>query len=336
MHEWSVTKTKKVGLGLIGLGYIGKIHLRNSLRLKSARLVAVSDISKKKCARIKKMGVKKTFTDYQQLLKDPSVDAVIIALPTHLHSRCCKDAAEAGKDIFVEKPLARSIEEGKDVVSVANKNGAKLAVGYDLRFNPLFLDLKEKMRSGTLGDVEIAYATNIGSGPFSHRSEGSIPRPVPSWWFDKDLTGGGALMDLGVHLINLLRWFFGEITDIKGHFGYRFNLGVEDHATCIAKFASGPVTVVNTGWFSMERQLKVELVGTVEHASVCYVSPNQIVTAVQLLLTNFSRFYLPYFRELEHFVHCVKHDLQPFTSGNDALKDLEAISLAYKNRIILK
>jgi predicted dehydrogenase len=336
MHEWSVAKTKKVGLGLIGLGYIGKIHLRNCLRLKSARFVAVSDISKKKLNAVKKMRVKKTFTDYQQLLKDPSVDAVIIALPTHLHSRCCKEAAEAGKDIFVEKPLARDIKEGKEIISVTEKNGTKLAVGYDLRFNPSLLDLKEKLRSGALGDVEIAYATNIGSGPFSYRSEGSIPRPVPTWWFDKKLTGGGALMDLGVHLINLLRWYFGEITDIKGYFGYRFNLDFEDHATCIAKFASGPVAVVNAGWFSWERQLKVELLGTIEHASVCYVSPNRIITAAQLLLTNFSKFYLSYFRELEHFVHCVRHDLQPSPSGNDALKDLEAISLAYKNKIVLK
>lgn len=336
MHEWSVTKTEKVGLGLIGLGYMGKIHLRNCLRLKSARLVAVSDISKKKLGNAKKMGVKRTFTDYQRLLKDPSVDAVIVALPTHLHNRCCKNAAEAGKDIFVEKPLARNTEEGKEIILATKKNGTKLVVGYDLRFNPLFVDLREKMQSGTLGDVEIAYATNVGSGPFSYRSEGSIPRPVPTWWFEKKLTGGGALMDLGVHLINLLRWYFGEITGIKSHLGYRFNLDVEDHATCIAKFASGPVAVVNVGWFSMERQLKVELLGTVEHASVRYVPPNRIVTAAQLLLTNFCKFYLPYFRELKHFVHCVRNDLQPSPSGNDALKDLETISLAYKNEIVLK
>ena len=331
-----MTETKKVGLGLIGLGYIGKTHLRNCLNLKSARLVAVADISKKKLNNAKKMGVRKTFTDYQQLLKDPSIDAVIIALPTYLHGRCSKEAAEAGKDIFLEKPLAQNVAEGKEIVLKAKKNGAKLMVGYDLRFNPALLDLKKRMQNGMLGEVQIAYATIIGAGPFFHRAEGSIPRPVPTWWFNKELTGGGALMDLGSHLINLLHWYFGEITDIKSYFGYRFNLDIEDHATCIAKFKSGTVAIVNVGWFSAERQLKVELLGTVKHASVTHNPQNRIITALQLLTTKSCKYNLQYLGELEHFVHCVRHDLQPSPSGNDALKDLETISLAYKNEIRLK
>ena len=318
------------------MGYIGKTHLRNCLNLKSARLVAVSDISKKKLNSAKKMGVKKTFTDYQQLLKDSRVDAVIIALPTHLHGRCSKQAAEAGKDVFLEKPLAPNTAEGKEIVSVIEKNGARLMVGYDLRFNPLFLNLKERIQSGVLGEVQVAYATKIGAGPFFQRAEGSIPRPVPTWWFDKKLTGGGALIDLGSHLINLLRWYFGEITDIKSYLGYRFDLEVEDQATCIAKFTSGTAAVVNVGWFSIESQLKVELLGTVKHAFVAHNPQNRIITALQLLTTKSCKYNLPYLRELEHFVHCVRHDLQLSPSGNDALKDLETISLAYKNEIVLK
>jgi len=318
------------------LGYIGKTHLKNCLNLKSARLVAVSDISKKKLDNAKKMGVKKTFKDYQQLLKDPSIDAVIIALPTWLHHRCSKEAVEAEKDVFIEKPLAPNVGEGREIVLEAKKNGVKLMVGYDLRFNPDILNLKKRMQSGILGDVQIAYATLIGAGPFFHRAEGSIPRPVPNWWFNKELTGGGALMDLGSHLINLLHWYFGEVTDIKSYFGYRYNLDVEDHATCVAKFQSGIVAIVNVGWFSEERQLKVELFGTVKHAFVTHNPQNRIVTALQLLATNSCKYNLQYIRELEHFVHCVGHDLQPLTSGNDALKDLETISLAYKNKIVLE
>ncbi len=149
------------------------------------------------------------------------------------------------------------------------------------------------------------------------------------------MTDGGALIDHGCHLINLLRWYFGEITDIKSYLGYRFNMEIEDQATCIAKFETGPISIINVGWFSMEYQLKVELLGTVKHASARKNPPSRVVAAIQQLMTNSSEFWTPHVRELEYFVQCVKHDLPPTPSAEDALKDLETISLAYKNKIRL-
>ena len=322
-------------LGLIGLGYIGKVHLRNCLKLKSARLVAVSDISKKALNLAKKTGIKKTYKDYQQLLNDDSIEAVIIALPSHLHATCAKESAEAGKHVFLEKPLARNLAEGKDILSAARKNGIKLMVGYPFRFSSLFQALKEKIQSGELGEVQIAYATNIGSGPFFHRAENDIPRPVPAWWFKKELTGGGALIDVGSHMINLVRWYFGEVSNVKSYLGYRFNLDFEDHATCILKFKSGQIAIVNAGWFSQQTQIKVELLGTVGHVSATYNPPSKIKTAIQLMTGRTPTFYIPYLRELSHFIRCLKQDLPPSPSAEDALKDLETISLAYKNQIRL-
>ena len=325
----------KVKMGLIGLGYIGKTHLRNCLKLKSAKLVAVSDISKKALNLAKRMGVKKTFRNYQQLLNDNSIEAVIIALPTHLHAPCVKEAAKAGKDMFLEKPLARDVTEGKEILSTARKNGIKLMVGYPFRFSSPFQALKEKIESGELGEIQIAYATNIGSGPFFHRAESNIPRPVPSWWFKKELTGGGALMDLGCHMINLVRWYFGEVSNVKSYMGYRFNLDFEDHATCILRFQSGQIAIVNAGWFSQQTQIKVELLGTVAHASATHTPPSKIKTVIQLMTGRTADFYIPWLRELSYFTECLRQDLSPSPSAEDALKDLEAISLAYKNQIRL-
>ena len=328
---------REVGLGLIGVGYMGKTHLRDCFNLKYAKLVAVSDISKKARNFAKRMRVKKIFREYQQLLRDSSVDAVIIALPTHLHASCVQEASEAGKDIFLEKPLARNVTEGKEIVSTVNRNGVNLMVGYHLRFCSSFRVLKEKMHSGILGEVQSGYASAIGPGPFFHRAEGQIPRPVPSWWWEKQLTGGGALLDQGSHLINLVRWYFGKVADIKSYLGYRFNLDIEDHATCLIKFATGQIFIINVGWFSAEGQINVELFGTVRHASAHHMPSNKIVTAIQLMTKRITpKFNLPYLNELQHFVDCVTHDLPPSTSSYDALKDLEIISLAYKNAIVLK
>jgi len=327
---------KRVGLGLIGLGYIGRVHLRHCLSLESVELVAVSDVSKKALSFAKKTGVKKAFTDYHQMVKDSSINGILIALPTHLHTSCVESVAEAGKDIFVEKPLARNVREGEEMVSITKKNNVKLMVGYDVRFSSPFRSLKEKIHNGILGDIQIAYGTNIGAGPFFHRAELGTPRPVPSWWFQKGLSGGGALMDLGSHIINLFRWYFGEVNSIKSYLGYRYNLDIEDHATCIAKFESGPVGVINVGWFSQQTQKKVELLGTVGHAFACRTPENRILAAIKLLTMNSTQYESSYLKELQHFVHCVKYDLPPSPSGEDALKDLETISQAYKNEISLK
>ncbi len=281
------------------------------------------------------MGVKQTFTDYNELLKQPTIDAVLISLPTHLHAPCAISAAEEGKHVFLEKPLARNPEEGKRIISAARKNNVKLMVGYPLRFFSEFQNLKRKLESGALGDIQTAHAVSIGSGPFFHRAEIAIPRPVPKWWLKKELTGGGALIDLGSHMINLTRWYFGEVKTIKAYLGYRFNFDFEDHAICIANFESGTTAIINVGWFSQKAATRVDFFGTVAHTSGYRSSPNKAITAIQLLLGRTPRFFVPYLKEISHFIRCIEEDIQPSPSGEDAVKDLETITRAYKNEIRL-
>jgi len=325
---------KKVNLGIIGLGSMGKAHFDSSIKLANANLVAVSDVSKKALRAAKNAGVKKTYTDYEQLLADEEIDAVIVALPNHLHLQCASRAAEAKKHILLEKPIARSVAEAKEIVSVCRRNSVKLMIGYLVRFNPIFRGLKEEIESGCLGDIEGAYAINIGSGPFSERAEDNAPVPVPEWWFNKTLTGGGVLIDLGCHMVNLLRWYFGEITDIRSQLSYRFNMDFEDSATCLAKFSSGTTAVIRVGWFSKELLLKVELLGTAGHTEGRFESKNNpLVTVARKLLTGNSGNQSPNFAEINYFVNCILNDSNPSPSALDALRDMEAISLAYKNQL---
>ena len=328
---------KKVNLGIIGLGSIGSLHLNNSLKLSNANLIAVSDVSKKALTAAKIAGVKKTYADYEQLLADEEIDAVIIALPNHFHLQCASKAAEKKKHIFLEKPIARDVAEAKEIVSVAQRNSVKLMIGYSLRFTPRFRELKEKIESGCLGDIEAANAVFIGPGPFYERALDNAPMPVPEWWFNKTLTGGGVLMDLGSHVINLLRWYFGEITDIRSQLSHRFNMDFEDSATCLAKFSSGTTAGIQVGWFSQELQQKVELFGTAAHAGggQRVSKSNPLVTAARKLLTGNSSIQSPHFAEINYFVNCILNDSNPSPTALDGLKDMEAISLAYKNEIRL-
>jgi len=322
---------KKVNLGIIGLGYVGQTHLRNALKLDTAKVVAVSDVSKKALDKARSFGVAKAYSDYNQLLKDPEVDAVVIALPTHLHLQCSLSAAESGKHIFLEKPMARNPSEAQQILSNVRKNSVSLMIGYPLRFNRSFASIKQDIAAGVLGDVEVAQATYINSGPFMHRAEGYAPIPVPEWWFNKELTGGGALIDLGSHMINLLRWYFGEITQVRSHLRHRFNLDFEDGAICIAKFESGPTAVINLGWFSQAYRLQVELFGTVSHVTAQHTPTGPTSTITQTLATGTTQFFRPHLLELQHFTTRIANDLNPSPSGEDGLKDLEAICAAYKN-----
>ena len=329
-----VINMEKLKLGVIGLGFIGKVHLRNCLKLKSARVVAAADKSKKALNYANEFGVKQLFTDYQELLKLKDLDAVIIALPTYLHAECAIRAMEAGKHVFLEKPLARNPREGWKIVSAARRNCVKLMVGYPLRFVPEFVRLKSRLESGFLGDIQLAYAVNITAGPFLHRAESTIPRPVPEWWLNKELTGGGALIDLGCHMINLLRWFLGEISDIKSRLGYHFNFDFEDYATCIVDFKCGASAIVNVGWFSQDTAIGIELHGSMGHDRAYHSPSSKIITAIKLLLGKTPKFYIPHLKELSYFVDYVKNDdKENRLSGEDALRDLEVIAEAYKNQI---
>jgi len=324
---------KRVNLGVIGLGFIGKVHLRNCLKLKSVRVVAAADVSKKALNYAKEFGVKQLFTDYNELLKLKDLDAVIISLPTHLHADCAINAVEEGKHVFLEKPLARNPKEGEEIVSAVRKNDVKFMVGYPLRFIPEFVNLKKEIESGVLGYIQTAHAVNIAAGPFFHRAESTMPRPVPEWWLSKELTGGGVLMDLGSHMVNLTRWYFGEIKSIKAYLGHRFNMDVEDHAICIADFEDGTTAIINVGWFSQEAKIGIELYGTVGHASFLQHSQSKITTAIELILGRTPKSFAPYLEELSYFIDCTNGDC-PLSPLNDALKDLEIVDKAYKNQML--
>jgi len=327
---------KKVGVGIIGLGFIGKMHLQNGLRLKNAYVAGVADSSSKALASVEKLGIKNTYNNYVDLLKDSSVDCVVISLPNHLHLQCARVAAESNKSILLEKPMARSVEEAKEILSVTRRNGVRLMMGYPMRFNPTYRGLKEQLDNGSLGDVEVAHAINITAGPFFSREEMYAPAPVPDWWFNTELTGGGVMIDLGCHLINLLRWYFGEIIDINGCFSRRFKMSFEDTAVCLASFKSGTLGVINVGWFSQEVKTRIELLGSVKHGIVTTPPSNPVLTVVQTVTAGISRNRIPFLNELQHFVNCEIADKPFISSGEDGLKDLEAIHKAYENEIRLQ
>jgi predicted dehydrogenase len=320
-------------MGLVGVGGIGRIHLRNGLRLKNAELVAVADMSKQARNYAVSVGVKKVFEDYTKLIEDPHIDSVVISLPTFLHSECAIKAAEQGKHVFIEKPLARNVKEGNELVSKISKAGVKTMVGYPLRFSKLAA-IRTEIANGYLGEVVVANATNVWHGPFFPVTNVAAPQPIPEWWFNPELTGGGALIDLGSHMINLLLWYFGEMPiSVKSILGHRFNMPVEDHALCFLKFKNGILSTVNVGWYSQRKAITMEVFGTSENRSMTLIDNSRASRILNAAGIRQGPEASALHDELNHFVDCILHDVDPQPSAVDALKDLEVISQAYENQL---
>ena len=325
---------KQVNLGIIGVGYQGKVSLFNALHLKDASVLGAADISQNALKYAKNIGVKDVYTSYEDLLKNDEIDAVIINLPNFLHLEATVKAAEAGKHILLEKPLARNFEEGEKLVSEVRKNAVKLMIGYTLRYNPILNKVHDEIADGLFGSVQIAEATNVSGGPFSPRNDRVGPVPVPSWWLDKELSGGGVLLDLGSHMIDLLAWYFGEVVDVKSYLGHLLKNDFEDAATCVLKFKDGPVATVKVGWFSKALLQTVQICGTTKN-KLFQISPKSSLQVVQKRIA--TRFGLvdknSYYFELSHFVECLQKDENPQPSGEEGLRCQQIISRAYEDAL---
>jgi predicted dehydrogenase len=241
-----------IGIGIIGSGGIAQnVHMPAYKKLQDegkCRIVAVSDVNEETAkAAAAKFDVPHIFTDYTEMLKLSDIDAVDVCTPNYLHMQPVLDAFGAGKHVIVEKPLAINAIEGEKMVAAGHKAGKKFQVALNVRFGSGPQAVKRFIDDGKLG--EIYYA----------RVHALRRRGIPGWgvFTQKDKQGGGPLIDIGVHLLDLTLWLMGypEVASVSGttytKFGNREGvLGlmgqwdpkiytVEDFAAAFVRFKNG-------------------------------------------------------------------------------------------------
>ena len=330
---------KNLRIGIAGIGGQGRKHLLNCLRLKNINIAAVADSSKLLLSKISHLGIR-IYPNYQDMIRREKLDAVIIALPSHLHKDCCITSSETGCDILVEKPLARNTEEGKYIADHVRRTGVKLMVGMNHRFIKGCQKLKDEIDAGTLGKIDFASALFF-TGPFS---EG---RRVPDWMFDPDKIGG-ALLDSGCHIIDLLLWYFGDIHSVFGHIRSQFNLGYDDYAEVFMKFKSGVNALAVVSWRSRVPCYRVEVVGEfgrkvalsekfgIFDIGISRGLPAFVFESISQRIKG--RPFLPlgdyiYYNELDYFVSCILNDEEPKPDVDDWLKVSEIIDFVYQQNL---
>jgi predicted dehydrogenase len=216
MAEPSTTPRHDLGVGLISVGWMGKLHSRAYQALPSPypetgirpRLVHAADTAADRVDyALDVLGYAHGSTDYREVLTDPEVDVVSICAPNMLHREIGVAAAEAGKPFWIEKPVGRTVEETVAVATAANAAGLVTSIGYNYRHAPAVEHSRELVAEGALGRV-----TNVRAVFFSGYA--SEPKGALSWRFNRALAGSGALGDLLSHVVDLMQYVVGPVAEV--------------------------------------------------------------------------------------------------------------------------
>jgi len=337
-----------IKVGVIGLGRMGMLHLMNCLKIDDVEVVAVADSSKKALKKAEALGIKKVYTDYHDLFSHSSdIDAAVLSLPNFMHFESVKLALESGLNVFAEKPMANTVDECREIVRLVDNSGRKFMMGHCMRFLPAMEKMKDDVENGLIGNVEVATIEEIINGPFAHPRH---PAPVSDWWFDPKKSGGGALLDIGYHMIDLFRFFIGEAEVIFASLDHKFNLPVEDGAIVMLKSHDSLTKgIINIGWYEKtvfpQYDFRVILHGSAGYVSSDDLMPSSLyvhavkegtknifrrVVGRKIRPLSYTYYYEQFYKEMVEFFGCIRADSEPSVSAVDGLRTVELIHEAYK------
>lgn len=232
----------KFGFGIVGCGVISEAHIKGIETSDKAELVAVCDIIRERAEKISQDHPDKPtpYTDYKDLVIDPKVDIVCVCTPSGLHGEVAIAAANSGRHIFCEKPLEIKLDRIDGMIAAAEKNNVKLGCVFQNRTYESSQKIKKAVQSGKLGKILLgdAYLKYYRSQAY-YNSAG--------WRGTWKLDGGGALMNQGVHGVDLLLWIMGEVDTVyaKTRTMAR-NIEVEDTALAMLQFKNGALGILET------------------------------------------------------------------------------------------
>ncbi len=342
----------KVKIGVIGAGSISEMHFESYKNNKKVEIYAVCDLNEQRAKeKAEKYSAQKYYKNYQDLLADSEIDAVSICTWNNSHAEISIAALRAGKHVLVEKPLCKTVEEAYEIEkAVKESNGQVLQVGFVRRFGTNTQVLKSFIDSGDLGEIYYAKASCI-------RVLGN-----PGGWFaDKERSGGGPLIDLGVHVIDLCWYLMGKpkVKSVSGNtynkLGNRSNIKnksfykaadydpnkntVEDLANAMIRFENGASLMVDVSYtlHTKEESIAVSVFGDKGGAEIepqlqmVTEKNNTILNATPQIDSLTFDFRQGFQNEIDHFVSCVKEETETISPVQDGVEIMKILVGIYES-----
>ncbi|WP_273836231.1 Gfo/Idh/MocA family protein [Guptibacillus sedimenti] len=337
---------KQVHIGIIGLGTIAETsHLVHLKELEGVTITAVADLNKERAKQIAETyHIPLHFSDTKKMLDTAELDAVVICTPNTTHIPIARMAAEKNIHVLMEKPIGTDLSQVEGYLELANQHHVMTMVGMTHRFRNDAAILKEYIQRGKLGNIYYAKAKLLRR------------RGTPKGWFtDKGLSGGGAMMDIGVHVLDLAWWLIGtpNFQSISGHtlkalgaYKTRFSsswessnkqlnpsfiFDVEDFGSAWIRFSNGVVLSLEVAWAmngEEDGNISIEILGDGGGGSLSPLSifeeENDVVVKKHPYVENIS----PFRKELQHFIDCIRsgdHPLPDGAQGYEVLKMLHGV-----------
>jgi UDP-N-acetylglucosamine 3-dehydrogenase len=307
-------------IGVLGAGFAGAMHAHSALGLDGVRVVAVAALPLEQGASLaKECGAR--LATAEDICAANDVDLVVVATPTHLHAQYATLAAKSGKHVFCEKPLARTREQAEGMVRACDDAGVTLAVGHVVRYFPEYQRAKQLIDDGTLGRPAIA---TLVRGNFSVGS-------AREWYLD-EAKSGGVVLDLMLHDLDTVRWWFGEPARVYARrFSGRAGL---QYALATIRYEDRPIVHIEGSWaehagFRTGFELRGDrgmLVHDSRAASPLSVQSPSGTTAPAMMATP-TLSESPYRRQLRDLFARVQRGERPLVDGHEGLRSL-ALGLA--------
>jgi len=310
----------KKNIAVVGCGYWGKNLVRNFYELKS--LYAICDIDED---RLKSFQEKYTniiiYNDYQTLLKDSNVEAIVISTPATTHYSLAKEALLADKDVFVEKPIALNYKDGEELVLLAKEKNKILMVGHLLEYHPAVIKLKDLINNGELGKINYIYSNRLNLGKF--RTEENI------------------LWSFAPHDISVILDLLGEMPEeVSAQGGNYLNPSIADVTITAMNFPGGVKAHIFVSWLHPYKEQKLVVIGDRKMIMFDDVNPKNKLFLYSHKIEWVKRFPVPHLEEAqpldvekkeplksecEHFKECIITRKQPKTDGNNGLRVLKIL-----------
>jgi len=315
-------------VAVIGTGTMGGEHIAAWRGVERARVTAVLGRDKSKAEALASLCGAAAFDSFEAMASAAEFDAVDVCLPTHLHREYAQKAADAGKHVICEKPIALEPEEADAMIAYCENRGVKLLMAHDLRFCPEYAQARRLVLSGKLG--------RVGTIRMSRRSR--FPEGSGGWYADA-ARSGGVITDLLIHDIDWLLWTFGDAERVTA---LRVGAAGEtplDYALLAIRMRSGAIAHLEGSWAHTEFSSSFELSGTGGmlaehmadsaplrmHARSGPGEPQAVAVPDMSLRRN------SYELELEHLTGCLLDGTEPIVSANEAAKALEVARAALES-----